>query len=130
MSSSTPDVFSSPFQSRTNSSTSRVVLDDDNGTMNKALDGTDADTNKVATTDDTMKEGDDVEPDEVEKGNEKKRQKTSSIWLEFKEISLSDGSKKVECVHYKRKLAITIKNTTHFKRYFATCVQRKIYQNQ
>ena len=84
MSSSTSDVSSAPFQPRTNSSTSRIVLDDDNGTMNEALDGTDADTNIVATTDSNDKEGDGVEHDEVEKGNEKKRQKTSLIWLEFK----------------------------------------------
>ena len=44
MSSSTPDVSSVPFQLGTNSSSSWIVLDDDNGTMNEALDGTDADT--------------------------------------------------------------------------------------
>ena len=61
----------------------------------------------------------------------KKRKKTSSVWLEFKEVSLSDGSKKVKCVHCKRKLAITVsRSTTHFKRHLATCVQQKIYQNQ
>ncbi|XWS61870.1 hypothetical protein CRYUN_Cryun07bG0161800 [Craigia yunnanensis] len=99
--------------------------------MNEALDGTNADTNKVVTTDSNDKEGDGVEHDEVEEGNEKKRQKTSSVWLEFKEVSLSDGSKKVECVHCKRKLVITTsKSTTHFKRHLSTCVQWKIYHNQ
>ena len=34
-------------------------------------------------------------------------------------------------MHCKRKLAITAsKSTTHFKRHLATCLQRKIYQNQ
>ena len=61
----------------------------------------------------------------------KKRKKSSFVWLEFKEVSLSDGSKKVKCVHCKRKLVITAsKSTTHFKRHLATCVQWKNYQNQ
>ena len=73
MSSSTPNVFSTPFQSRTKSSTNQIMLDDDNDTINEALNGIDTDTNKVATIDANDNEGDSVEPDEVEEGNEKKR---------------------------------------------------------
>ena len=73
MSSSTPDVSSTPFLSRTKLSTNQIMLDDENGTINKALDGIDIDTNKAATIDANDNEGDSVEPDEVEEGNEKKR---------------------------------------------------------
>ncbi|KAH7681478.1 Tam3-transposase (Ac family) protein [Dioscorea alata] len=68
---------------------------------------------------------------EEDEGNEKKRAKTSTVWMEFKEITLADGSKKGECVHCKRRLAISAsKSTTQFKRHLSTCLKRKIYQNQ
>uniref|UniRef100_A0A2C9VJ64 BED-type domain-containing protein n=1 Tax=Manihot esculenta TaxID=3983 RepID=A0A2C9VJ64_MANES len=31
----------------------------------------------------------------------KKRKRTSKVWTEFKEISLSDGTVKAECIHCK-----------------------------
>ena len=49
------------------------MLDDDNDTINEALNGIDTDTNKAATTDTNDNEGDGVEPDEIEEGNEKKK---------------------------------------------------------
>ena len=73
MSSSTPDVSSTPFQLGTKSSTNQIMLDDDNGTINEALDDINTDTNKAATTDANDNEGDGVEPDEIEEGNEKKK---------------------------------------------------------
>ena len=64
---------SAPFQSITKSSTNWIVLDDDNGTINEALDGTNTNINRAVTTDANDKEGDGVELDKVEEGNEKKR---------------------------------------------------------
>ena len=75
MSSNTPDVSSTPFQLGTKSSSNRIVLDDDNGTINEALAGTDADTNKTTITDANDKKGGGIEPDEVKEGNEKKKEK-------------------------------------------------------
>ena len=43
--------------------------------MNEALDGTNTNTNRAATIDDTMKEGNGIEPDEGKEGDEKKEAK-------------------------------------------------------
>ena len=56
-----PDVSSTPFLLETNSFSSQIVLDDDNGTMNEALDGTDTNTNRAAAIDTNDKEGDGVD---------------------------------------------------------------------
>ena len=116
MSSNTQNI-STPIQPRANSSASRAMLDGDLS-MNASLDGD-------KTTNFNYKECDAIGLDsrEAEEGNEKSRAKTSSIWLEFKEITLLDGSRKGECVHCKRKLAISAsKNTTQFKIHLSTCV--------
>ena len=66
------------------------MLDDDNGIINEVLDGIDADTNKVATTNANDKEGDGVEPNKVKEGNEKKKGKRHLLfgWSSRKSIFL------------------------------------------
>ncbi|XP_022716285.1 zinc finger BED domain-containing protein RICESLEEPER 2-like [Durio zibethinus] len=131
MSSTTPDISSIPVQPIINSFTSRIVSDDGNDSMNEALDATNGNTDKTPVIDANDRECDNADLEECEESNEKKRQKTSAVWLEFKEVILSDGSKKGECVHCKKKLAInTSKSTTQFKRHLTTYVKRKIFQNQ
>ncbi|XP_022728849.1 zinc finger BED domain-containing protein RICESLEEPER 2-like [Durio zibethinus] len=111
MSSTTPDISSIPVQPTINSFTSRIVSDDGNDSMNEALDATNGNTDKTPVIDANDRECDNADPEECEKSNEKKRQKTSAVWLEFKEVTLSDGFKKGECVHCKKKLAINTINT-------------------
>ncbi|XP_022715071.1 zinc finger BED domain-containing protein RICESLEEPER 4-like [Durio zibethinus] len=94
MSSTTPDISSIPVQPTINSFTSRIVSDDGNDSMNEALDATNGNTDKTPVIDANDRECDNADPEECEESNEKKRQKTSAVWLEFKEVTLSDGSKK------------------------------------
>ena len=61
----------------------------------------------------------------------KKRQKTSSVWLEFQAVVVSDRSTKAECNHCKTRLSILkSKSKSHFARHLKTCLRRKIYQKQ
>ncbi|XP_073107182.1 zinc finger BED domain-containing protein RICESLEEPER 1-like [Elaeis guineensis] len=61
----------------------------------------------------------------------KKRAKTSSVWLEFKEVELPDKFRKGECIHCKRRLNIPkSKSTTQFKRHLEACSRRNMYQKQ
>ncbi|XP_022737223.1 zinc finger BED domain-containing protein RICESLEEPER 2-like [Durio zibethinus] len=96
MSSTTPDISSIPVQPTINSFTSRIVSDDGNDSMNEALDATNGNTDKTPVIDANDRECDNADPEKCEESNEKNRQKTSAVWLEFKEVTLSDGSKKKE----------------------------------
>ncbi|KAH7657848.1 Tam3-transposase (Ac family) protein [Dioscorea alata] len=105
MSSNTPNVSSTPFQSRIDSSTNRAMLDGDSS-MNESLDGDNGNANKSIDPNDEKHDVVDLEAEgEEDEGNEKKRAKTSIVWMEFKEITLADGSKKGECVHCKRRIS-------------------------
>ncbi|XP_022774076.1 uncharacterized protein LOC111316371 [Durio zibethinus] len=94
MSSTTPDISSISVQSTIDSFTSRIVSDDGNDSMNEALDATNGNTDKTPVIDANDRECDNADPEEREESSEKKRQKTFAVWLEFKEVTLSDGSKK------------------------------------
>ncbi|KAL8487454.1 hypothetical protein ACS0TY_023944 [Phlomoides rotata] len=52
--------------------------------------------------------------DEVNPLSAKKRQKTSKVWDDFNEITLSNGIVKVECIHCKTQLTIN-KSVQNFK---------------
>ncbi|XP_031264008.1 zinc finger BED domain-containing protein RICESLEEPER 2-like [Pistacia vera] len=61
----------------------------------------------------------------------KKRAKTSAVWSEFREVVLSRGTKKAECIHYKTKLKMTaIGSTTQFNRHLKRCAKRKDFLRQ
>ena len=67
-------------------------------------------TNTTANKDMVKKPVDTNENTVVEESSEnsyekKKRNRTSKVWDEFKEITLSDGIKKVECIYCKLRLA-------------------------
>ncbi|KAG8377566.1 hypothetical protein BUALT_Bualt08G0046500 [Buddleja alternifolia] len=51
-----------------------------------------------------------------------KRQKTSKVWLEFKEVKDDDGTKKIQCIHC-RGLFVKLKTTptTQFHRHLKSC---------
>ncbi|OMO89512.1 putative Zinc finger, BED-type [Corchorus olitorius] len=115
MSSSTPDVSSTPQQPEIGSSTSRATNQDQ----------------ARRETYSANKEADMIDLDDGEGGNVKKREKTSSVWSEFKDVSLSNGVEVGECVHCKKQLKKNkSKSTSQFKWHLDTCVRRKIFQNQ
>ncbi|KAJ0978281.1 hypothetical protein J5N97_013755 [Dioscorea zingiberensis] len=82
---------STPCQPIANSSISQGMLDGDSS-RNESLD-----CDKATDPNDKECDAIDLEDGEQEEGNEKKRAKTSSVWLEFKEIILPDGSRKGVC---------------------------------
>ncbi|OMP08157.1 putative Zinc finger, BED-type [Corchorus olitorius] len=115
MSSSTPDVSSTPQQPEIGSSTSRAANQDQ----------------ATRETYSANKEADMIDLDDEEGGNAKKRAKTSNVWSEFKDVSLSNGVEVGECVHCKKQLKKNkSKSTSQFKRHLESCVRRKIFQNQ
>nr|XP_017225248.1 PREDICTED: zinc finger BED domain-containing protein RICESLEEPER 2-like [Daucus carota subsp. sativus] len=73
----------------------------------------------------------DIEEEENSMFQKKKRQKTSEVWKDLKEITLPDGTLKAECIHCKTKLAILkSKVTSHMSRHLQTCTQRKLHMKQ
>ncbi|OMO51644.1 putative Zinc finger, BED-type [Corchorus olitorius] len=115
LSSSTPDVSSTPQQPEIGSSTSRAANQDQ----------------ATRETNSANKEADMIDLDDEEGGNAKKRAKTSNVWSEFKDVSLSNGVEVGECVHCKKQLKKNkSKSTSQFKRHLESCVRRKIFQNQ
>ncbi|XP_063946130.1 zinc finger BED domain-containing protein RICESLEEPER 2-like [Daucus carota subsp. sativus] len=73
----------------------------------------------------------DIEEEENSMFQKKKRQKTSEVWKDLKEITLPDGTLKAECIHCKTKLAILrSKVTSHMSRHLQTCTQRKLNMKQ
>ncbi|XP_039143918.1 zinc finger BED domain-containing protein RICESLEEPER 2-like [Dioscorea cayenensis subsp. rotundata] len=71
----------------------------------------------------------DVEDNEVEENPfaAKKRKKTSKVWDEFKEVTLSDGTKKAECIHCRHQLGLLNSGTTtQFIRHLKVCVRRQL----
>ncbi|OMO56718.1 putative Zinc finger, BED-type [Corchorus olitorius] len=109
MSSSTPDVSSTPNQPGIGSSTNQDQATEE--------------TNPANT--DTVGEGLDEEG-----GPDKKRAKTSTVWEEFKDVS-SNGTDFGECIHCKKQIKKNkSKSTTQFKRHLETCVRRKFFLNQ
>ncbi|KAC9696432.1 hypothetical protein E3N88_45377 [Mikania micrantha] len=64
--------------------------------------------------------------DEDEVVLKRKRQKSSTVWEDFIELTLPDGKEKVECIHCKKQLARNPTGTTStYKRHLANCMQRK-----
>ncbi|OMO54853.1 putative Zinc finger, BED-type [Corchorus olitorius] len=115
MSSSTPDVFSTPQQPEIGSYASRAANQDQ----------------ATRETDSANKETDMIDLDDEEGGNAKKRAKTSSVWSEFTDVSLSNGVEVRECVHCKKQIKKNkSKSTSQFKMHLDSCVRRKISQNQ
>ena len=58
---------------------------------------------------------------------QKKRKRTSVIWNDFNKIILSDGTKKVQCIHYLKRLAyINNDATTQYHRHLKGCLSRKL----
>lgn len=58
-----------------------------------------------------------------------KRQRTSSVWGEFVDVTLPDGKVKVECIHCKKRLAKVGSGTTStYKRHLVSSAKRKAYQ--
>ncbi|OMO77392.1 putative Zinc finger, BED-type [Corchorus olitorius] len=115
MSSSTPDVSSTPQQPEIGSSTSRAANQDQ----------------ATRETYSANKEVDMIDLDDEEGGNVKKRAKTSNVWSEFKDVGLSNGVEVGEGVHCKKQLKKNkSKSTSQFKRHLESCVRRKIFQNQ
>lgn len=61
----------------------------------------------------------------------KKRQKTSKVWLEFKEVDFPKDGRKAVCNHCNKKLAILkSKSTSHLTRHLTVCLKRMIFQKQ
>ncbi|XP_039117780.1 zinc finger BED domain-containing protein RICESLEEPER 4-like [Dioscorea cayenensis subsp. rotundata] len=70
-----------------------------------------------------------VKDDEVEENPfaAKQRKKTSKVWDEFKEITLSDATKKAECIHCRHQLGLLKSGaTTQFIRHLKVCVRRQL----
>ncbi|KAL8534712.1 hypothetical protein ACS0TY_010665 [Phlomoides rotata] len=64
--------------------------------------------------------------DEVNPFSAKKRQKTSKVWDDFKEITLLNGTVKAECIHYKTQLTINKSGiTSHFLRHIKKCTRKE-----
>ncbi|KAK9048859.1 hypothetical protein SSX86_032174 [Deinandra increscens subsp. villosa] len=56
----------------------------------------------------------------------RKRQKTSTVWHDIIEVTLPDGTEKVQCIHCKEHLAIsTGRPTTSWKRHMKKCFQKQ-----
>ncbi|KAH7655676.1 Ribonuclease H-like protein [Dioscorea alata] len=93
--------------------------------MNESLDGDNGNANKSIDPNDEKRDVVDLEGEgEEDEGNENKMAKTSTVWMEFKEITLANGSKKGECVHCERRLAISAsKSTTQFKIHLSACLK-------
>ncbi|KAL8473773.1 hypothetical protein ACS0TY_030576 [Phlomoides rotata] len=65
--------------------------------------------------------------DEVNPFSAKKRQKTSKVWDDFKEITLPNGTVKAECIHCKTKLTINKSGvTSHFLRHSKKCTRKEL----
>ncbi|XP_073152759.1 zinc finger BED domain-containing protein RICESLEEPER 2-like [Henckelia pumila] len=57
----------------------------------------------------------------------KKRKRTSTVWTNFKEIVLPDGSLKVECIYCKRQMSYSKAGpTSHLLRHGKGCLQKKL----
>ncbi|KAH6821483.1 hypothetical protein C2S53_009721 [Perilla frutescens var. hirtella] len=69
------------------------------------------------------------ENEEVVPYKRKKRKKTSDVWLNFKEVILSNGDKKSQCIHCKIRLQRNQSgSTTHLKRHSEICTGKKVNQ--
>ncbi|KAI3714338.1 hypothetical protein L1987_72935 [Smallanthus sonchifolius] len=92
----------------------------------------DGDENQDVPQDQNVNE--DASVEEVNRGGEedvqlkRKRQKKSTVWGDFIEVTLPDGTEKVECIHCKTRLAIsTWRPTSTWKRHMDGCLKRKQY---
>lgn len=89
----------------------------------------DDDNNNEDGRDNNNEDGDEAE--ENSNFQKKKRQKTSDVWKDLKEITLPNGTLKAECIHCKTKLAILeSKATSHMKGHLKNCAQKKLYMKQ
>ncbi|KAI3762461.1 hypothetical protein L1987_52891 [Smallanthus sonchifolius] len=92
----------------------------------------DGDENQDVPQDQNVNE--DASVEEENRGGEedvqlkRKRQKKSTVWGDFIEVTLPDGTEKVECIHCKTRLAIsTGRPTSTWKRHMDGCLKRKQY---
>ncbi|KAH6757669.1 hypothetical protein C2S52_023340 [Perilla frutescens var. hirtella] len=73
---------------------------------------------------------------ELDRGNEenapyqkKKRKKFSSVWHDFKEVTLTNGDVKAQCFHCKQQLKMNKSgSTSHLKKHCEICIPRKANQ--
>ncbi|XP_075480162.1 zinc finger BED domain-containing protein RICESLEEPER 2-like [Primulina tabacum] len=57
----------------------------------------------------------------------KKRKCTSPVWIDFKEIILSDGLIKAECIHCKHRMTYTKPGpTSHLLRHSRSCIRKRM----
>ncbi|XP_073064097.1 zinc finger BED domain-containing protein RICESLEEPER 2-like [Primulina eburnea] len=57
----------------------------------------------------------------------KKRKRTSPVWIDFKEIILSDGLIKAECIHCKHRMTYTKSGpTSHLLRHSRSCMRKRM----
>ncbi|XP_075512776.1 zinc finger BED domain-containing protein RICESLEEPER 2-like [Primulina tabacum] len=57
----------------------------------------------------------------------KKRKRTSPVWIDFKEIILSDGLIKAECIHCKHRMTYTKSGpTSHLLRHNRSCIRKRM----
>lgn len=116
--SSTPEVSSAPHEEQP------IEVN-----MSNTVDESHDDVNPNPTETPVEVEDSDVNND-VDHFEKKKRAKTSSVWLEFKE-EMIDGKKKARCVHCKDILTVSVSgSTTHFQRHLKKCMHRKRHNMQ
>ncbi|KAF7154610.1 hypothetical protein RHSIM_Rhsim01G0169500 [Rhododendron simsii] len=69
----------------------------------------------------------DVVEEEEPNPFEKKRKETSTVWKDFPEVTLPDGTKKYQCKFCKDHFAIQASGcTTHLLRHIDKCIQRRL----
>ncbi|KAG8363109.1 hypothetical protein BUALT_BualtUnG0003500 [Buddleja alternifolia] len=113
-----------------NTNMSNNIPDSTNLIMHN-LEETHMEENEEIATNTSQKVCGDGAHDDIEQGADQennvefqkpKRQKTSKVWSEFKEVKDDDGTRKIQCIHC-RGLFVTLKTTptTQFHRHLKSC---------
>ncbi|XP_042400218.1 zinc finger BED domain-containing protein RICESLEEPER 2-like [Zingiber officinale] len=83
-------------------------------------------------TNEATQNNNEQQPDTIDKEDEspyapKKRKRTSKVWVGFKEVTLPDGTIKVEYIYCKHRLTINKTGvTSHFLRHLKGCLRKQI----